>query len=747
MRGRYRNLTTATRINDKKVKSDLHRFLRDPGPGILIADEGHLLRNHNSNVSKAVSAVKTKRRVVLTGASLLHLSSTFENAACGMSNFGGYSGCSNTRACTASQSPYSGIESADQTFMRALVCVASLGFVLRFTGSPLQNNLTEYHCMIDFINHGFLGTLNEFRNQFEIPIMNGEAKDALPPDVKRMKWRNHVLTKKLEPMIQRKDFTPLVQSLPPKFEFTLKIRLSHIQKRLYKYAIENREECGMFSVLKVFPTLLKIWNHPYVLCHTAKAGDSKDAGSLGLGAPLAGVGGDVPSLEEEEDSDCQVVGDDTNPFAKSAFGVGNGMASNGMVGGGGGVYNPLWFRRILEKEGKTEDQLCDVEYSGKLLVLWKLLHEADSQNEKVLVFSQSLAMLDVIEMVLKKNPVGSSCWKPGHDYYRLDGSKSSKQRQGDIDNFNDIANTRARLFLISTRAGSLGVNMVAANRVVLFDCNFNPSYDLQAIFRTYRYGQVRPCFVYRLVSWGTMEEKIYKRQINKQSRAARAVDSWQVERHFKKEDLTLDQQLLALEEEENLDSDDEEDGMVKLHDVKRAMSNDKILRSMIDKTFVAGKARNKGNMDRLDKLRRSMIREVNLDESLVCDQEAEQLSKEEQQEATADFEMAQRVVSQPGGALSSSNLATPKPCPRCKQPLTIKPSQEKFGCPNCNGIFLASSSMCIGKLVLDPATGQKTPKLHSWYNNNSNGGKLSPQLPCTATACSVYAHPRQALSK
>lgn len=56
-----------------------------------------------------------------------------------------------------------------------------------YTGSPLQNNLTEYHCMIDFINHGFLGSLNEFRNQYEIPIMNGEAKDARPEDVKRMK--------------------------------------------------------------------------------------------------------------------------------------------------------------------------------------------------------------------------------------------------------------------------------------------------------------------------------------------------------------------------------------------------------------------------------------------------------------------------------------------------------------------------------------------------------------------------------
>jgi hypothetical protein len=75
---------------------------------------------------------------------------------------------------------------------------------------------------------------------------------------------------------------------------------------------------------------------------------------------------------------------------------------------------------------------------------------------------------------------------------------------------------------------------------------------------------------------------------------------------------------------------------------------------------------------------------------------------------------------------SSSNFVTVLPCPRCKHPLTIKPSQKKFGCPTCNGIFLASSSMCIGKLVLDPATGQKTPKLHSWYT--STPGKLSPKL-------------------
>jgi transcriptional regulator ATRX len=446
---------------DKKLLAEFMRYLRDPGPGILIADEGHLLRNHNSNVSKAAAAIRTKRRVVLTG-------------------------------------------------------------------SPLQNNLTEYHCMIDFITHGFLGTLNEFRNQFEIPIMNGEAKDAAPEDVKRMRYRNYVLTKKLEPMVQRRDFTPLVQSLPPKFEFTLKIRLSDIQKKLYKHAIAHRQECGMLSVLKAFHTLLKIWNHPSVLCIDAAKGRDRDKskgrdGQERKGAEVSPVR-EVMEMEEDE-SDCQVLDECQGVDGEGSPAMGMGI---GHRNAGGRPEDAFWYRRILERAGISEEELCNVECSGKMLVLWKLLHEADIQNEKVLVFTQSLTMLDVIEMVLVKNPVGSKRWKAGQDYYRLDGSKSSRQRQGDIDNFNDIANTRARLFLISTRAGSLGVNMVAANRVVLFDCNFNPSYDLQAIFRTYRYGQTRPCFVYRLVSWGTMEEKIYKRQINKQSRAARAVDSWQV---------------------------------------------------------------------------------------------------------------------------------------------------------------------------------------------------------------------------
>jgi transcriptional regulator ATRX len=125
--------------------------------------------------------------------------------------------------------------------------------------------------------------------------------------------------------------------------------------------------------------------------------------------------------------------------------------------------------------------------------------------------------------------------------YRLDGSTPSSERQNLVERFNDPANTRVKCTLISTRAGSLGINLHAANRVVLLDGSWNPTHDLQAIYRVWRselvasfiqhlyfyviiflfdyifisrYGQVKPVYAYRLMAHGTMEEKIYKRQVS-----------------------------------------------------------------------------------------------------------------------------------------------------------------------------------------------------------------------------------------
>lgn len=128
--------------------------------------------------------------------------------------------------------------------------------------------------------------------------------------------------------------------------------------------------------------------------------------------------------------------------------------------------------------------------------------------------------------------------------------------------------------MISTKAGGLGINLVAANRAIIFDVSWNPSNDvsdhdfrcrtsvtrmfltffsfrfqIQSIFRIYRFGQTKPCYVYRLVALGTMEEKIYERQIAKLAIAKRVIDEEQIDRHYSANDLQVLYQI-NLEPEE-----------------------------------------------------------------------------------------------------------------------------------------------------------------------------------------------------
>uniref|UniRef100_H3CHG5 Helicase C-terminal domain-containing protein n=1 Tax=Tetraodon nigroviridis TaxID=99883 RepID=H3CHG5_TETNG len=151
------------------------------------------------------------------------------------------------------------------------------------------------------------------------------------------------------------------------------------------------------------------------------------------------------------------------------------------------------------------EALSDPMYSGKMKVLEKLLKYYLQRKDKVLLFSLSTKLLDLLE---------SFCMAQGLDFSRLDGTTKAKDRVQIVKEFN--SSTHINLCLVSTLAGGLGLNFVGANVVVLFDPTWNPASDLQAIDRAYRIGQIRNVTVLRLISLGTVEEVIYLRQVYKQ---------------------------------------------------------------------------------------------------------------------------------------------------------------------------------------------------------------------------------------
>ncbi|CDM26849.1 hypothetical protein CBS147339_8378 [Penicillium roqueforti] len=148
----------------------------------------------------------------------------------------------------------------------------------------------------------------------------------------------------------------------------------------------------------------------------------------------------------------------------------------------------------------------DAERSGKMKVLKGLLEVWRDTGHKTLVFTQGRLMLDIIEKFL--GALG------GFNYLRMDGTTPIKERQNLVDTFNNDPNIH--VFLLTTRVGGIGVNLTGADRVIIYDPDWNPSTDLQARERAWRLGQKRDVTIFRLMTKGTIEEKIYHRQIFKQ---------------------------------------------------------------------------------------------------------------------------------------------------------------------------------------------------------------------------------------
>ncbi|EMG46860.1 CHD1 Chromo domain-containing protein 1 [Candida maltosa Xu316] len=160
--------------------------------------------------------------------------------------------------------------------------------------------------------------------------------------------------------------------------------------------------------------------------------------------------------------------------------------------------------RVLEKAGSysRENTLRGmIMSSGKMVLLEQLLTRLKKEGHRVLIFSQMVRMLDIL---------GDYMFIKGYQFQRLDGTIPSSQRKISIDHFN-APGSKDFAFLLSTRAGGLGINLMTADTVIIFDSDWNPQADLQAMARAHRIGQKNHVSVYRFVSKDTVEEQILER--------------------------------------------------------------------------------------------------------------------------------------------------------------------------------------------------------------------------------------------
>ncbi|RLN47960.1 hypothetical protein BBJ28_00001686 [Nothophytophthora sp. Chile5] len=166
--------------------------------------------------------------------------------------------------------------------------------------------------------------------------------------------------------------------------------------------------------------------------------------------------------------------------------------------------HPFLIRGVEDKECARFDEQQRtkilIQASGKTVLLDKLLTKFRQENKKVLIFSQFKIMLDIIEDL---------CQLRGYTMERLDGSVRGNSRQAAIDRFNN-PESDTFTFLLSTRAGGVGINLIAASVVILFDSDWNPQNDLQAVARCHRIGQTQSVNIYRLVTKKTYEAQMFE---------------------------------------------------------------------------------------------------------------------------------------------------------------------------------------------------------------------------------------------
>ncbi|KAK0193509.1 SNF2 family N-terminal domain-containing protein [Armillaria mellea] len=359
-----------------------------PPIGLIVCDEGHRLKSANNKTTAMFDALRTPRRIILSG-------------------------------------------------------------------TPIQNDLGEFHAMADFCNPGLLDEYSVFRRVYEAPILKSRAPDCTTKDTEIGEARLAQLMSIAKSFVLRREAKILGNYLPPKHEYVVFITPTNLQvsifsKLLQPDKLEDLVHGSTAESLALMNLLTKVSNSPILLKATA----------------------DKEGTSGEKD-------------------------------------NTIRKRSVREALGCIPEtaQLDDMTISGKLSALSRLLeHIKDTTEEKCVLVSHYTSTLNILE---------AYCKKMHYSYYRLDGQTPTAKRQEFVNIFNKTSQTSSFIFLLSSKAGGVGINLIGGSRLCLIDSDWNPSHDLQSMARCHRDGQKRPVYIYRFLTAGTIDEKIFQRQVTK----------------------------------------------------------------------------------------------------------------------------------------------------------------------------------------------------------------------------------------
>jgi SWI/SNF-related matrix-associated actin-dependent regulator of chromatin subfamily A member 5 len=336
---------------------------------------------------------------------------------------------------------------------------------LLLTGTPLQNNLHELWSILNFLFQDIFPSSKAFDNCFDLG--KHQVDHA-------MLEKAHYL---MQPFMLRRVKAEVEKGLSPKLETKIYCSLSSLQTKLYKELLLRDA---------------KLLTGP----------------GMGSGAAVATAGSESAAAEDDESTD------EWRKLQSLLMQLRKCCNHPYLFAEAEAAYREEVEAAALEPEeqeetrGQAKGIACGediVQVSGKMGLLDKLLVKLKQKGHRVVLFSQFTRMLDILD---------DYCVMRGFKYCRLDGSTNRVQRSVDIQSFN-APGSELFIFLMSTRAGGMGVNLQTADTCILYDSDWNPQVDLQAMARVHRIGQKKTVHCYRLVVKGAVEERVLQRSEQK----------------------------------------------------------------------------------------------------------------------------------------------------------------------------------------------------------------------------------------